>query len=180
MTQTAVEQLCVSSSFRSFPADLGTKPPAAGASPPPPPRGASPPPPGALTPTTLALASASSLDSLAAAGGALTITGTDAASEAGGGASTTASAGPPWLQRQAGPAIDVAYHAALEGLLGAVAELLPRLVPNLTLKSRQDVLPLLVVGSGAGEGEGAERAAGRVRILGVLKVKEQCMTCWVA
>ncbi len=49
---------------------------------------------------------------------------------------------PPWL------AIDPAHHAALETLLGRIAEALPRLIPNLTLKSRVEAIPLLLVGPG--------------------------------
>ena len=43
--------------------------------------------------------------------------------------------------------IDPEYHVALEHIVAMVSGLLPRLTPNLTLKSRQEILPLLKVGS---------------------------------
>ncbi|GIL83910.1 hypothetical protein Vretimale_10913 [Volvox reticuliferus] len=51
---------------------------------------------------------------------------------------------PPWLRRRLEPGIDPTYHASLEGLLSGLCDMLPRLVPNLNLKSRVEVLPLLV------------------------------------
>ncbi|GLI60083.1 hypothetical protein VaNZ11_002115, partial [Volvox africanus] len=51
---------------------------------------------------------------------------------------------PLWLRRRQEIEIDSTYHSSLQNLLSGLCDMLPRLVPNLNLKSRVEVLPLLV------------------------------------
>ncbi|GIL56411.1 hypothetical protein Vafri_11775 [Volvox africanus] len=51
---------------------------------------------------------------------------------------------PLWLRRRQENEIDSTYHSSLQNLLQGLCDMLPRLVPNLNLKSRVEVLPLLV------------------------------------
>ncbi|KXZ44617.1 hypothetical protein GPECTOR_64g111 [Gonium pectorale] len=73
-----------------------------------------------------------------------------AADIAAGGSGGASPPRPPWLRGGSGhhlrlhSDIDPAYHSSLESMLTRLTELLPRLVPSLTLKSRLEVLPLLV------------------------------------